>query len=113
MGRKRGFFVKQVNIQDVASVPMMQEKRFLRAIGNSSKTNEWLRPQLVGKTYIFNPPGWMKFALKVAANFMSQQSLAKVWIHPGVVNVSLPNVVGLPVLCPFAQQFLGGAGDTF
>lgn len=102
--RRRGFFVKQINIQDAAATAMSQERRFLRALGRSSKTNEWLRPQLIGKTYIMNPPTWLKLAHKIAGNFMSRKSLEKVWIHPGKIGVC----AGSPSLCPFAQRLLGG-----
>lgn len=120
--RDRGIFVKQINIQDAANVSMAREQRFLNVLGRSSKTNEWLRPQLIGKTYIFNVPLWAKLAHKVARNFMSRRSIEKVWIHPTRVGTAVAaaspkgkdaaaDEAGAEQLpcCPFAQQLLGGA----
>ena len=111
----RRYFVMQINIQDVRSVKMMQNRSFLRALGNSSKVNDWLRPQLFGKTYILNPPRWLSMASRLAGGLMSKKSLEKVWIHPTKVGEG-------GGLCPFAQRlfedatvlpkFLGGNADA-
>eukprot|EP00931_Biecheleriopsis_adriatica_P005541 TRINITY_DN107040_c0_g1_i1.p1 TRINITY_DN107040_c0_g1~~TRINITY_DN107040_c0_g1_i1.p1 ORF type:complete len:428 (-),score=103.32 TRINITY_DN107040_c0_g1_i1:66-1325(-) len=103
--KARRYFVKQINIQDASSVKMVQERRFLRALGNSSKVNDWLRPQMAGKTYLFNPPMWLSMASKIAAAFMSRKSLEKIVVHSVRVGTSEPR----PALCPFAQQLLGDA----
>ncbi|CAE8704967.1 unnamed protein product [Polarella glacialis] len=60
--------------------------------------------QLIGKTYIFNPPMWLTMAYKVAGGFMSRKSLEKVQVHPRGVNAAASGQ-----LCPFAMQLLGGA----
>ncbi|OLQ10701.1 hypothetical protein AK812_SmicGene5527 [Symbiodinium microadriaticum] len=70
------------------------------------KVNDWLRPQLFGRTYIFNPPRWLSMAHRVAGGFMSRKSLEKVWVHPGRVNAATGAEKGL---CPFARELLGGA----
>jgi len=112
---QRRYFVMQINIQDVHGVKMMQNRSFLRALGNSSKVNDWLRPQLFGKTYILNPPRWLSMASRLAGGLMSKKSLEKVWVHPTKVGEGRG-------LCFFAQQlfdadtalpkFLGGNGDA-
>ncbi|CAJ1393162.1 unnamed protein product [Effrenium voratum] len=104
--RARQYFVKQINIQDSEAVRMAQNRPFLRALGNSSKVNDWLRPQLFGKTYVFNPPVWLSMAHRVAGGIMSRKSLAKIWVHPGSVNAKTGEENGL---CPFAQQLFGDA----
>lgn len=68
---------------------MSTEKTFLRALGRSSKVNEWLRPQLIGKTYFFNTPMWLSMAYKVAGNFMSTRSLEKVQVHSARLDARL------------------------
>lgn len=100
--RRRGVFVKQINLQDATATSMVQDRRFLRALGRSSKTNDWLRPQLVGKTYVFNAPSWMKMAHRLAGTVMSQRSMEKVAAHPAHVGA-----VQRP--CAFAERLLGGA----
>lgn len=112
---RRRYFVMQINIQDVHGVKMMQNRAFLRALGNSSKVNDWLRPQLFGKTYVVNPPRWLSMASRLAGGLMSKKSLEKVWVHPSKVSEGRR-------LCPFAQQlfedasvlpkFLGGSRDA-
>ncbi|CAK0877219.1 unnamed protein product [Prorocentrum cordatum] len=104
-----GAFVKQINIQDVAATAMVQEMRFFRALGSSSKTNEWLRPQFIGKTYsnILNPPAWVKFASRLAGSVMSPQAIAKIFVHPGSVPGRAPAGVDGARLCRFAREFLG------
>eukprot|EP00929_Paragymnodinium_shiwhaense_P056851 TRINITY_DN28462_c0_g1_i3.p1 TRINITY_DN28462_c0_g1~~TRINITY_DN28462_c0_g1_i3.p1 ORF type:complete len:316 (-),score=60.93 TRINITY_DN28462_c0_g1_i3:15-962(-) len=86
---------------------MSQEKRFLRVLGQSSKTNEWLRPQFVEKTYIFNPPRWLKLGFSVAAKFMSKQAVAKMWVHPNAGAPPASAGASSVPLCPYAQQLLG------
>ena len=48
--------------------------------------NDWLRPQLFGKTYIVNPPRWLSMASRLAGGIMSKKSLEKVAIHKAKVN---------------------------
>lgn len=101
--RARGIFVKQINFTDVASASMKPEMRFVRALGASSKTNEWLRPQLVGKSYIFNPPMWLRWARGIAEKVMSAKAMERTVVHNGAVGAGKP-------LCPFAKRVLGEAG---
>eukprot|EP00927_Polykrikos_kofoidii_P051582 TRINITY_DN45379_c0_g1_i1.p1 TRINITY_DN45379_c0_g1~~TRINITY_DN45379_c0_g1_i1.p1 ORF type:complete len:457 (-),score=55.36 TRINITY_DN45379_c0_g1_i1:60-1361(-) len=106
--RRRGHFVKQINIQEMTSVPMAQETRFQRALGNSSKTNDWLRPQLIARTIILNAPRWMKMGLGVAGSFMSSQSLSRVWIHSAHADINaVDGESSAKPLCPAARQLLG------
>ena len=56
----------------------------------SRKVNDWLRPQLFGKTYIVNPPRWLSMASRLAGGIMSKKSLEKVVIHKAKVNESQP-----------------------
>ena len=76
------YFVKHIGLQDLSGISMMPDRRFFRILGRVSKTNEWLRPQLLGRVVIFNAPSWVGLAFRIASNFMSQKTLAKVWIHP-------------------------------
>lgn len=75
------YFVKQISLQDLAGASMMPDRRFFGIMGRVSKTNEWLRPQLLGRVVIFNAPSWAKLAFRIASNFISQKTLSKVWIH--------------------------------
>ena len=101
--RRRGYFVKQFTLQDFASAALSQDRRFFRVLGRSSKMNEWLRPQFLGRAIFFNTPGWMSLAFAIASRFMSQKMLSKVWVH----RTSVGHPPGAP-LCPYAQQLLGG-----
>uniref|UniRef100_A0A7S1A7Z5 CRAL-TRIO domain-containing protein n=1 Tax=Noctiluca scintillans TaxID=2966 RepID=A0A7S1A7Z5_NOCSC len=110
--RRRGFFVKQVNIPDVRGVTMSMstERRFFNALGRSSAVNEWLRPQLIGKTIVLNPPRLVKLMFNLASAFMSKKSIEKVLIHKH--KVARPSRDSSQLcLCPFAELFFGGV-DT-
>jgi len=80
---------------------MAQEKRFFRVLGQSSKHNELLRPLFIGKTYVFNPPKWLKLALGVASTFMPRRSIERTWIHPGRIGHERSQ------LCHYARRLLG------
>lgn len=110
--RRRGYFVKVITMMDLQDVRFIQERRFFKAMGASSKTNEWLFPQLIGKTIFLNPPGWVKFAFTVASKFMSPKSIEKVTIHKEPLSLGRGT-------CPFPEvleqqrlpSFLGGLCD--
>ena len=111
--RKRGYFVKQITLQDFAAAAMSQDRRFFRVLGKTSKMNEWLRPQFLGRAIFFNTPTWMSLAFAIASKIMSQKMLSKIWVHRQAVKAD-----DEPHLCPYAQQllnaehlpsFLGGA----
>lgn len=106
---RKGYFVKQITLVDLAGVPMKRDARFFRAYGKSSKQNEWLRPQLIGKTVGFNPPPWIKLVWQIAATFMSKRSVDKVSIHKTRIGDQAPKGAS-GELCPFAASLLGGAG---
>ena len=78
---KMSYFVKHIGLQDLSGMGMMPDRRFFRILGRVSKTNEWLRPQLLGRVVIFNAPSWVGLAFRLASNFLSQKTLSKVWIH--------------------------------
>merc|ERR1712232_1030886 len=92
--------------------------RFLRVLGRSSKINEWLRPQLVGKTYLLNPPTMLKWAMGVARGFMSRRSMERLDVHRAHVPAicrrgdRAASSTPQPRLCPFAQQLLGGSSPA-
>lgn len=107
---RRGYFVKQITLVDLAGAQMKRDGRFFRAYGRSSKQNEWLRPQLIGKTIGFNPPPWVKLVWQIAATFMSKRSVDKVAIHRTRIGDQAPKG-STGELCPFATRLLGGAGS--
>lgn len=78
---KMSYFVKHIGLQDLSGMGMMPDRRFFRILGRVSKTNEWLRPQLLGRVVIFNAPSWVGLAFRLASHFLSQKTLSKVWIH--------------------------------
>merc|ERR1711988_1571447 len=81
-----------------------KDKRFFRALGKSSKRNEWLRPQLIGQTYLFNAPSWLSVAFRFASSFMSKRSMEKVKIH----NLKLgERQKAVNRACPFSRQLMG------
>ncbi|CAK9061091.1 unnamed protein product [Durusdinium trenchii] len=91
------YFVKQISLQDLAGASMMPDRRFFGIMGRVSKTNEWLRPQLLGRVVIFNAPSWAKLAFRIASNFISQKTLSKVWIHRQTPSGAL---------CPYGARLL-------
>ena len=95
--RRMSYFVKHIGLQDLSGISMMPDRRFFRILGRVSKTNEWLRPQLLGRVVIFNAPSWVGLAFRIASNFMSQKTLSKVWIHPQKPIGSM---------CPYGQQLV-------
>jgi len=103
--RKRGYFVKQISLQDLAHAAMSRERRFFAVLGRNSKTNEWLRPQLLGRMIMFNAPSWLNFAFRIASTFMSKSTISKVWLHTSPVGPRIGT------LCPYAQQLLGGPDE--
>lgn len=98
--RRLGYFVKVITLQDLNGVRFIQERRFFKAMGASSKMNEWLFPQLIGKTVLLNSPGWVKFAFTVASKFMSPKSIEKVWVSE---ESSAPG----RGICSFAARLVG------
>ena len=88
--RRRGYFVKQITLQDFASASLSQDRRFFRVLGRSSKMNEWLRPQFLGRAIFFNTPSWMSLAFAIASKLMSQKTLSKIWVHRHWVAVKGP-----------------------
>lgn len=95
--RKMSYFVKHIGLQDFGGMGMMPDRRFFRILGRVSKTNEWLRPQLLGRVVIFNAPSWVGLAFRLASNFLSQKTLSKVWIHRQRPSGTM---------CPYGQQLI-------
>jgi len=103
--RSRGYFVKQITLQDLAGTAFIRDSRFFRVLGQSSRMNEWLRPQLLGRMIMFNAPSWMTMAFRISSAFMSQKTLSKVWVHRARTGGDTGAACDL---CPYAIQLLGG-----
>mmetsp|Transcript_21866 Transcript_21866/g.51054 ORF Transcript_21866/g.51054 Transcript_21866/m.51054 type:complete len:364 (+) Transcript_21866:112-1203(+) len=79
--RRRGHLVKQYTLLDATNVTPAYDQRFVKVLGRLSKQSEWLRPQLVERTIILNPPMWARWAFSIAELFLSKKTLSKVVLH--------------------------------
>ena len=93
--------------------PASRDKRFFKALGDSSKLSEVMYPQLQGVSAMTNIPSLFKMLFKVASVFMSKRTLEKVQVCKGVTNSPKASLSK----CPFAGKridasavpaFLGG-----
>lgn len=105
--RRLGYFVKVITLQDLNGIGFVQEQRFFKAMGTSSKMNEWLFPQLIGKTILLNSPCWFNLAFAAASKVMSPKSMEKVCNHqePLISDSETSRLVGTRETLP---TFLGG-----
>jgi len=110
--RARRVLVKNISLIDMRSVPFSFNTRFAAAIGECSKLSEFLYPQLLKRTVLFNPPSFFNVVFAIIKPFMSAKSLEKTTLCPG--SLSGPSAAA----CPFASAlfdagslptFLGGA----
>lgn len=100
--RTHGVLVQQLTLLDLRqSGAANRDRRVFRVIGQNSRTNAWLRPQLSGRIIIFNPPLIFKVFWAALAPLMSSHSLAKVRVHRSDVSWQPQGK-----LCPYAQQLL-------
>lgn len=96
--RKTGRLTKLVRVNDMMGASLMQDRGFFSAVGKSSKTAAFVWPQLVEKNIILNPPSLMSVLLKVAATFLSANTMAKVAMCKG------NTIKGDMDDCPFASK---------
>jgi len=110
--RKNRKITKILTINDINGVSLFStDKRFFKALGDSSKIADNLFPQLLEKNIMMNPPTIFKIVMSIATVFMSKKSLSKMTLCKG--NTESQNISK----CPFATKsineedipsFLGG-----
>jgi len=110
--RRRGYMVKQYTFVDCTNATLIYDRRFINVIGKVSKQNEWLRPQLLAKSVILNPPSWVRAGFAVAELFVSRKAMAKVALYSPPVNEAEGGVLAKQFVADQAQwpKFLGGSG---
>lgn len=110
--RARRRLVKSISLVDMRSASMGFTSRFASAIGESSKLSEFLYPQLLRRTVLFNPPSFFSVLFAIVKPLLPAKSLEKTAVCPG--SLSKPSASA----CPFAAAlfdvnalptFLGGA----
>jgi hypothetical protein len=112
--------VKTVTVVDLYGMSVFSgdaDKRFAKALGDSSNISSDLYPQFLLKTIVINLPSVFNWIWKILKLFMSERSLSKITLHPllghgadpadtgelsSLVNVDKENV----------PDFLGGNFDT-
>jgi len=112
--RRTRRLVKMITILDMAASKISgNDRRFMRALGRSSKEAEVHYPQLLALTVPVNPPAFVNLLWGVAKHFLPQRTLAKMRFC-GARDTTRQSVAE----CPFAGRnftadtlctFLGGA----
>lgn len=100
--RKEGRLVKAINVLDFqgASLSRGNDSRFSKLLGESSKLNEKLFPQLQGSTIMVNVPPFFMFGFNLLKPLMSKRALEKVVFCPGKNS-------GKPIsACPYLSNYL-------
>lgn len=110
--RARRALVKSITLIDMRTAAFGFNTRFASAIGESSKLAEFLYPQLLRRSVLFNPPSFFNAVFAIIRPLMPAKALEKTIVCPG--TLSGPSVSA----CPFASAmfdasalptFLGGA----
>lgn len=109
--RERGFFVKQINISDFNNLTVAKVKPVANILGKSSKINDWLRPLMVGKTILFNMPGWLRMASKVVYAVMSKKAVERIHIYDDHKELILLVKALVGIQWQGLPTFLGGSCD--
>jgi len=109
--RETGRLTKLVRVNDLNHASILQDRGFFSAIGKASKVASYCYPQLVDKNVILNAPSLISIVLKVAAQFVSANTMSKVALCRGKTTH------GDFESCPFATrrfqkgdlpEFMGG-----
>lgn len=109
--KKQGRLVKAMSILDFQDAKWQIDNRFNKLIGESSKLNEKLFPQLVGLSFFVNVPSFMVWGFNLIKPLMSKRAVEKMRFCPGKTS-------GHPISdCPYVSAnirlediptFLGG-----
>ena len=106
--RARRVLVKNISLIDMRHLPFSFNTRYASAIGECSKLSEFLYPQLLKRTILFNPPSFFNVVFAIIKPFMSAKSLEKTTLCRGLL--SGPSAAA----CPFvAALFDAGSLPTF
>jgi hypothetical protein len=109
--RARRVLVKSITLIDMRTAAYGFNAKYASAIGESSKLSEFLYPQMLKRSVLFNPPSFFNVMFAVIKPFMSAKSLEKTTLCPG--TLSGPSATA----CPFVTAlfdvdtlptFLGG-----
>ena len=110
--RATGRLTKIVRVNDLNHASILQDRGFFSAIGKASKVASYVYPQLVEKNVLLNAPSLISIVLKVAAQFVSPNTMSKVGVCRG------KTMQGNIADCPFASRrfrredlpmFMGGS----
>ena len=80
--RETGKIVKIQTVQDFQNMSFATNKRFMRALGESSKMSEKMYPQLLGKSCMINAPAWIYKFWSIFKHIMSAKSVEKTKFCP-------------------------------
>jgi hypothetical protein len=106
--RETGLLCKEIAVIDLANFSVMDfDRRFAKAVGESSHLSQLYYPQLLGKTIILNMPTLLRIAFKAMRLVMPAKSIEKQSICPGSLIIQNENGTK-KVQCPFLSKFDNG-----
>jgi len=104
--RKTRKLTKVINVVDLENYSVfMIDKRFFRAMGESSKFSARNYPQLLGKTVIINAPSYFRLLYRSVSVFMPKSFLEK-QVLCSATSSKTSDISG----CPFISKY-GGASN--
>ncbi len=111
--RARRLLIKSVSLIDLRDAPFSFDRDYFAAIGECSKLSEFLYPQLLKRTVIFNPPAMFNAIFGFIKPFMSAKTLEKTILCPGK-SAARPSAAACPFVAALFDAdalptFLGGA----
>ena len=99
--KKTGVLVKALYVMDGANLNVWDANRkFFKAMGDSSKVSEFLHPQLVQRQCVINAASSFKAVLKVASVFLSKKTLDRFVICKGF------DLDKSAAQCPYASKWI-------
>jgi hypothetical protein len=99
--KKNGFITKALYVMDGANLGVLDANRkFFKAMGDSSKVSEFLHPQLVQRQCVINAASSFKAILKIASVFLSKKTLDRFVICKGF------DLDKSAALCPYASKWI-------
>ena len=102
---RRGYLCKQVTLIDLKDSPITTfDTRYFKGLGEASNVSEYVYPQLLRRSVIFNPPSFFSTVFAFIRPFMSAKSLEKTTLCPGR-TAARPSFSA----CPFASALFDGA----
>ncbi|VWU51708.1 sec14-like cytosolic factor or phosphatidylinositol/phosphatidylcholine transfer protein, putative [Hepatocystis sp. ex Piliocolobus tephrosceles] len=77
--KKENYLCRTYRLIDLGGFMLRNfDKRFLKVFAHTSKLSEFLHPQLVGKTYLINAPGYIRITIETLKKFgISRRTLNK------------------------------------